>query len=159
MCFFVPLRGSKNKLRAELNIARVVALRRHQTKRCIRRCRRPGIQAHARSEVRMVERIQRLSTKLDPAPLSDTEILREPEVRNGVWLVAQVLECRRNVADAKASQRHETRRFDRRSIDTKLPTLAIAITQTTHDRRNVAREVQIVCQHKRLATLPFVSSI
>ena len=72
----------KHELRSELDIARVVALRRHQTERCIRRGGGSRIQAHARSEVRMIERIQRLGAKLEPAPLAHFEILREPEIRN-----------------------------------------------------------------------------
>lgn len=84
----VPFCGLKNKLRSELNIARVIALRRHETERRIRRRGGPGIQAHARSEVWMIERIQGFGAKLEPAALAHFEVLREPEVRNGVGLVA-----------------------------------------------------------------------
>ena len=95
---FVPLCGLKNKLRSELNIAWVIALRRHETERRIRRRGGPGIQAHARPEVWMIERIQRLGAKLEPASLTHLEVLCDSEVRNGVWLSPQALERRRNVA-------------------------------------------------------------
>jgi hypothetical protein len=47
----------KDKLGPELNITRVVALRGHQAESCVWGCRRPRIQAHACSKVRMIERI------------------------------------------------------------------------------------------------------
>src|SRR5829696_7879919 len=72
----------KNELGAELNVARIVALRRHETESRVRCCCRAGIQAHSRSEVRVIECIQRLGTKLDPAPFTPLEILREPKVRS-----------------------------------------------------------------------------
>ena len=74
---FVPFCGLKNKLRSELNVARVIALRRHQTESRIWRCRRARIQTHARSEVRVIERIQSLGAKLEPASFAHTEILRK----------------------------------------------------------------------------------
>src|ERR1700754_1506652 len=52
----------KNKLRAELNVTRIISLRRHETESSVWRCRGSGIQTHARSEVRMIQRIQRFST-------------------------------------------------------------------------------------------------
>ena len=72
----------EHELGAELDITRIVALRRHETESRIRRGCSAGIQTHARSEVRMIERIQRLGAKLNPATFTPLEILREPKIGN-----------------------------------------------------------------------------
>src|SRR5215212_5356688 len=71
----VPL-WLKRELGPELNISRVIPLRRHETKSGVWGCSRTGIQTHTRSKVWMIERIQSLGTKLKFARFAHLEILR-----------------------------------------------------------------------------------
>src|SRR5215208_2952236 len=72
---FVPL-WLKRELSPELNISRVIPLRRHETKSGVWRCSRTRIQTHSRSKVWMIERIQSLGTKLKFPRFAHLEILR-----------------------------------------------------------------------------------
>ena len=135
----------KNEFSSELNVSWIVALRRHQSESIVWRRGCAGIQTRAGAEVRMIERIQSLCTNLEPARLTHLEILREREVRNRVRLIAQAVECGRHIAYSKLRKRHQARRVDRRSIDTKLSALAIAIAETAGNRRQITGEEQIVC--------------
>src|SRR5438045_7469344 len=76
------LKALEGKLRAELNVARVIALRGHKAEGRVGRGRRAGVETDPVAEVRVVERVNRFGADLQPLALAHAEVLREREVRN-----------------------------------------------------------------------------
>ena len=92
----LPTLSSEDKFHAQLNVARVVPLRRHQSKCCgIAR-----IQADAVAKVGVIKSIDGFGAKLQLRVFSELKVLRDRQVHVQEGLVAQAVERRRNVAQA-----------------------------------------------------------
>ena len=139
LAFHPPtLKGLEGELRAELNVARVVALRGDEAEGRVGRGRRAGVEADPVAEVRVVEGVDGLGPDLQTPLLAHLEVLREREVRNRVGLVAQVVQGRRDVAQAERVERDEPRpvRVDvvnGRRVNAVLPALAVALAEACHE--------------------------
>ena len=157
---FLKRHGSlERELRSKLNVPRIVALRRDDTEGRVRRSSRSRIETDTRSEVRMIERIQRLRAKLQPARLAPMLKFFESErfATEYGWLrtLSSVvgtlripsLKVRRDPARRTQSDRYQTCR-------------PLAVTEPAGDRSGIAGEEQVRrASTERLATLPFVSAV
>src|SRR5947209_15994599 len=86
----------EDELHAELYVAGIVSLRRHQTK-CSGIAR---IQTNTVAKIWMIEGIDRFRAKLQPCLLSKFETLRDREVDVQERLVAHAIQRRRDVSQA-----------------------------------------------------------
>src|SRR5207253_6589092 len=93
----LPASSSEDELHAELNVARIVSLCRHNSKRG----RVARIQTDAIAKIWMIEGINRFRAKLQPRLLSEFETLRDRQVDVKERLIAQAIQRGWDVSQAR----------------------------------------------------------